>query len=162
MACLLQAMSYQRLHAAQLTGYRRNEFDTTKFTSGLAYRTQSQYDLPSFGLDPDAPVFLSGYGPGGLPVNRSSHSPRRPDSALQVRLAVPVIKYSYYNTNPNSLLGINLIYLKCPEAIKLLHFLEVPTTRSTLELSMPWSCLYHVKSAQKIEVGLCSKNGIRS
>ena len=83
-------MSYQRLNAAQLTGYRRNEFDTTKFTSGLAYRTQSQYDLPSFGLDPDAPVFLSGYGPGGLPVNRSSHSPRRPDSALQVRTAVPL------------------------------------------------------------------------
>ncbi len=67
------------------TGYRRNEFDTTKFTSGLAFRTQSQYDLPSFGLDPDAPVFLTGYGPGGLPVNRSSHTPKRPDSALQVK-----------------------------------------------------------------------------
>jgi len=79
----LQALSYQRLHAAQLTGYRRNEFDTTKFTSGLAYRTQSQYDLPSFGMDPDAPVFLTGYGPGGLP-SHSSHVPKRPDSALQV------------------------------------------------------------------------------
>ena len=82
-SCSTQALSYQRLHAAQLTGYRKNEFDTTKFANGLAYRTQSQYDLPSFGLDPDAPVFLSGYGPGGL-SNHSSHIPKRPDSALQV------------------------------------------------------------------------------
>jgi hypothetical protein len=34
-------------------------------------------------MDPDAPVFLTGYGPGGLP-NHSSHVPKRPDSALQV------------------------------------------------------------------------------
>ena len=34
------------------------------------YKTVSQYDLPSFGLDPDAPIFIQqGYGPGGLPLN---------------------------------------------------------------------------------------------
>lgn len=63
--------------ASQLTGYQRNEFDTSKFASGLVYRTHSQYDLPSFGLDPDEPVFVAGpYGPGGLQY------PQRPFSAL--------------------------------------------------------------------------------
>ena len=57
----------QQLNAGHLTGYQRNEFDTSKFTSGLAYRAASQYDLPSFGLDPDEPIFVTGpYGPGGL------------------------------------------------------------------------------------------------
>ena len=51
-----QFVSANRLHdmvqlnASQLTGYQKNEFDTSKFTSGLMLRTHSQYDLPSFGL----------------------------------------------------------------------------------------------------------------
>ena len=56
-----------QLNASELTGYQKNEFDTSKFTTGLMLRTHSQYDLPSFGLDPDAPVFVNGpYGRGGL------------------------------------------------------------------------------------------------
>ena len=47
-------------------GLSRNEFNP----GGLAgvQKTLSQYDLPSFGLDPDAPIFIQqAYGPGGLP-----------------------------------------------------------------------------------------------
>lgn len=90
-----------QLSAAQLTGYQRNEFDTSKFTTGLAFRTQSQYDLPSFGLDPDEPIFVTGpYGKGGLqpdyrpfsalsgtrgapPSWRPRSANERPDSSLQ-------------------------------------------------------------------------------
>ena len=44
-------------------GLSRNEFNPGGFQ-----KTLSQYDLPSFGLDPDAPIFIQrGYGPGGLP-----------------------------------------------------------------------------------------------
>lgn len=44
-------------------GLSRNEFNP-----GGVQKTLSQYDLPSFGLDPDAPIFIQqGYGPGGLP-----------------------------------------------------------------------------------------------
>lgn len=69
----------QHLNASQLTGYAKNEFDTSKFTTGLVFRTQSQYDLPSFGLDPDEPVFVTGpYGRGGLPGDFY----QRPFSAL--------------------------------------------------------------------------------
>ncbi len=54
-------------NASQLTGYQRNEFDTAKFETGLAFRAASQFDLPSFGLDPDEPIFVTGpYGRGGL------------------------------------------------------------------------------------------------
>ena len=83
-----------------MTGYGKNEFDTSKFTNGLAYRAQSQYDLPSFGLDPDEPVFVSGpYGRGGLSglpdpfqrpfsaqsgFNQQQIPIKRPDSSLQV------------------------------------------------------------------------------
>ena len=91
-----------QLNAHQLTGYQKNEFDTSKFTSGLVYRNHSNYDLPSFGLDPDEPIFVTGpYGPGGLKrqdyyqrpysalsgSNRAAPSygkPERPDSSLQV------------------------------------------------------------------------------
>ena len=46
-------------------GLSRNEFNP-----GGVHKTLSQYDLPSFGLDPDAPIFIQhGYGPGGLPLN---------------------------------------------------------------------------------------------
>jgi len=84
------------INASQLTGYGKNEFDTSKFTNGLAFRTQSQYDLPSFGLDPDEPVFVTGqYGRGGLPdpfqrpfsaqsgFNQQQIPIKRPDSSLQ-------------------------------------------------------------------------------
>ena len=44
-------------------GLSRNEFNP-----GGVQKTLSQYDLPSFGLDPDAPIFIQqAYGPGGLP-----------------------------------------------------------------------------------------------
>ena len=73
-----------QLSAGQLTGYQRNEFDTSKFTTGLAFRTQSQYDLPSFGLDPDEPIFVTGpYGKGGLQPDY------RPFSALSGARAPP-------------------------------------------------------------------------
>ena len=93
-----------QVNASQLTGYQKNEFDTSKFTSGLVYRNHSQYDLPSFGLDPDEPIFVTQpYGPGGLkrqdyyqrPYSALSGSnkaapswgrPERPDSSLQVKL----------------------------------------------------------------------------
>ena len=46
-------------------GLSRNEFNP-----GGVHASLSQYDLPSFGLDPDAPIFIQhGYGPGGLPLN---------------------------------------------------------------------------------------------
>ena len=46
-------------------GLSKNEFNP-----GGVHKTLSQYDLPSFGLDPDAPIFIQhGYGPGGLPLN---------------------------------------------------------------------------------------------
>jgi len=88
-----------QLNASQLTGYQKNEFDTSKFATGLVYRNHSQYDLPSFGLDPDEPIFVNGqYGRGGLqhqdyyqrPFSAMSGSkggpnwrPERPDSSLQ-------------------------------------------------------------------------------
>jgi len=50
-------------------GLSKNEFNTSLFNSGVR-GTHSQFDLPSFGLDPDAPIFQQGgYGPGGLPMN---------------------------------------------------------------------------------------------
>ena len=89
-----------QLNASQLTGYQKNEFDTSKFATGLVYRNHSQYDLPSFGLDPDEPIFVNGqYGRGGLQhqdyYQRSFSAmsgskggpnwrPERPDSSLQV------------------------------------------------------------------------------
>lgn len=76
-----------QLNASELTGYQKNEFDTSKFTTGLMLRTHSQYDLPSFGLDPDAPVFVNGpYGRGGL---QSSDLYQRPFSALSGIKAPP-------------------------------------------------------------------------
>ena len=83
-----------QLNASQLTGYQKNEFDTSKFTSGLMLRTHSQYDLPSFGLDPDAPVFVTGpYGRGGLGSNggglHTSDYYQRPFSALSGVKAPP-------------------------------------------------------------------------
>ena len=93
-----------QLNASQLTGYQKNEFDTSKFATGLVYRNHSQYDLPSFGLDPDEPIFVNGqYGRGGLqhqdyyqrPFSAMSGSkggpnwrPERPDSSLQVNLEI--------------------------------------------------------------------------
>jgi len=54
-------------------GLSKNEFNPGGFT-----KTLSQYDLPSFGLDPDAPVYIQpGYGPGGLPVNIYRGNSRR-------------------------------------------------------------------------------------
>ena len=100
-----------QVNASQLTGYQKNEFDTSKFTSGLVYRNHSQYDLPSFGLDPDEPIFVTQpYGPGGLkrqdyyqrPYSALSGSnkaapswgrPERPDSSLQVKLLFFWIKH---------------------------------------------------------------------
>ena len=64
-------------------GYRKNEFDTSKFA--LAYNSQklnafaskSHLDMfvgNSFGLDPDAPLFVNyPYGPGGLPLDSSMY-----------------------------------------------------------------------------------------
>jgi len=69
-----------QVNARHVTGYQKNEFDTSKFTSGLVYRNHSQYDLPSFGLDPDEPIFVTGhYGRGGL---QNQEYYQRPFSAL--------------------------------------------------------------------------------
>ena len=90
-----------QVNARHVTGYQKNEFDTSKFTSGLVYRNHSQYDLPSFGLDPDEPIFVTGhYGRGGLQNQEYYQRPfsalsgakgaaqswrqERPDSSLQV------------------------------------------------------------------------------
>ena len=87
-----------QLSASQLTGYQRNEFDTSKFTTGLAFRTQSQYDLPSFGLDPDEPIFVTGpYGKGGLQPDF------RPFSALSGARAPPSWRPRSANGVDNSL-----------------------------------------------------------
>ncbi|TRY73361.1 hypothetical protein TCAL_06017 [Tigriopus californicus] len=55
------------------SGYRKTEFDTSKFSRSLVSksRTLSQWDLPSFGMDPDAPVFLQSgtYGKGGQSIS---------------------------------------------------------------------------------------------
>ncbi|XP_023347541.1 uncharacterized protein LOC111716336 [Eurytemora carolleeae] len=49
-------------------------------------RSHSQFDLPSFGLDPDSPIFLQpGYGPGGLPLNIYRGNSRR-DQLLSERM----------------------------------------------------------------------------
>ena len=86
-----------QLSAGQLTGYQRNEFDTSKFTTGLAFRTQSQYDLPSFGLDPDEPIFVTGpYGKGGLQPDY------RPFSALSGARAPPSWRPRSANERPDS------------------------------------------------------------
>ena len=65
-------------HLGINNGYQKNEFDTSKFT--LNYNAQRLNDFasktkldvftgPSFGLDPDAPLFVNyPYGPGGLPL----------------------------------------------------------------------------------------------
>jgi hypothetical protein len=100
-----------QMNAAQLTGYHRNEFDTSKFTSGLVYRTASQYDLPSFGLDPDEPVFVTGpYGPGGL---QGPDYYQRPFSALSGAGVPP----SWRGTRPtvNSLQVAKLFYTQLPK-----------------------------------------------
>jgi len=60
-------------HSYLRQGLSRNEFNPGGFQ-----KTVSQYDLPSFGLDPDAPVFIQqGYGPGGLPLNIYRGNSRR-------------------------------------------------------------------------------------
>lgn len=77
----LNDLQAQQLNASHLTGYAKNEFDTSKFTTGLVFRTQSQYDLPSFGLDPDEPIFVTGpYGRGGVQTQADYY--QRPFSAL--------------------------------------------------------------------------------
>ena len=60
-------------HSYLKQGLSKNEFNPGGF-----HKTVSQYDLPSFGLDPDAPVFIQqGYGPGGLPLNIYRGNSRR-------------------------------------------------------------------------------------
>jgi hypothetical protein len=67
----------------------------TRFIRKIPVRPKWFHKIdPSFGLDPDAPVFLTGYGPGGLP-SHSSQPPKRPDSALQVQIPrnlIPVLE----------------------------------------------------------------------
>jgi len=58
--------------------YLKQGLSKNEFNPGGFHKTVSQYDLPSFGLDPDAPVFLGpGYGLGGLPVNIYRGNSRR-------------------------------------------------------------------------------------
>jgi len=58
--------------------YLKQGLSTNEFNPGGFNKPLSQYDLPSFGLDPDAPVFIQpGYGPGGLPVNIYHGNSRR-------------------------------------------------------------------------------------
>ena len=60
-------------HSYLKQGLSKNEFNPGGF-----HKTLSQFDLPSFGLDPDAPVFIQhGYGPGGLPLNIYRGNSRR-------------------------------------------------------------------------------------
>ena len=88
-----------QLSASHLTGYQKNEFDTSKFTNGLVLRTASQYDLPSFGLDPDEPVFVTGpYARGGLQGDYY----QRPFSALSGVKAPPTWRNAK-NANDNNL-----------------------------------------------------------
>ena len=57
-------------------GYQKNEFDTSKFTLNYnsqklnGFASKSHLDVfagNSFGLDPDAPLFVNyPYGPGGI------------------------------------------------------------------------------------------------
>lgn len=61
-------------------GFSKNEFNPQMFLA--PHRPVSQYDLPSFGLDPDAPVFLPPtHGQGGLqatlPINVYHGASRR-------------------------------------------------------------------------------------
>lgn len=61
-------------------GFSKNEFNPSGLRpSGLSTKNaHSQFDLPSFGLDPDAPVFIQrGHGPGGLPLNVYRGNSRR-------------------------------------------------------------------------------------
>ena len=61
LSSLSSSLYFPHHHLKQ--GLSRNEFNPGGFQ-----KTLSQYDLPSFGLDPDAPIFIQqGYGPGGLP-----------------------------------------------------------------------------------------------
>ena len=58
--------------------YLKQGLSKNEFNPGVFHKTVSQYDLPSFGLDPDAPVFIQqGYGPGGLPINVYRGNSRR-------------------------------------------------------------------------------------
>jgi hypothetical protein len=58
--------------------YLKQGLSKNEFNPGVFHKTVSQYDLPSFGLDPDAPVFIQqGYGPGGLPLNVYRGNSRR-------------------------------------------------------------------------------------
>ena len=69
------------IHAGLNNGYQKNEFDTSKFTLNYTAQTlngfasKSHLDVfagNSFGLDPDAPLFVNiPYGPGGLPLDPS-------------------------------------------------------------------------------------------
>jgi len=62
-------------------GFSKNEFNPSGLRpGGLSTKniSHSQFDLPSFGLDPDAPVFIQrGHGPGGLPLNVYRGNSRR-------------------------------------------------------------------------------------
>ena len=59
-------------------GYQKNEFDTSKFALNYnsqklnGFASKSHLDVLagySFGLDPDAPLFVNyPYGPGGMPL----------------------------------------------------------------------------------------------
>ena len=58
--------------------YLKQGLSKNEFNPGVFHKTVSQYDLPSFGLDPDAPVYIQeGYDPGGLPLNIYRDSSRR-------------------------------------------------------------------------------------
>ena len=58
--------------------YLKQGLSKNEFNPGGFHKTYSQYDLPSFGLDPDASVFTQrGYGPGGLPLNIYRGNSRR-------------------------------------------------------------------------------------
>jgi hypothetical protein len=58
--------------------YHKQEVSKNVFNTQECQQTFSQFDLPNFGLDPDAPLFVGhGYGPGGLPLNIYQCNSRR-------------------------------------------------------------------------------------
>ena len=60
-------------HSYLKQGLSKNECNTQE-----RQQTFSQFDLPNFGLDPDAPIFIeNGYGPGGLRLNIYQCNSRR-------------------------------------------------------------------------------------
>jgi len=68
-------------HTYLQQGFSKNEFNPSGLRPGgipTKNISHSQFDLPSFGLDPDAPVFIQrGHGPGGLPLNVYRGNSRR-------------------------------------------------------------------------------------